>query len=152
MFPLHCSIKIILFAWWKVRLLVRVTGIRLENWLMAYWGLGTRSGQAQVYSLTAITGNKKLTPVTHCLHLHLGKTEINQLQSSIKACRQNMKKTCATLRSTLYQIKSHSKLLSSGIRKERRRNCPGHAPELYLMQDSCKFLHVQNQNSNFWKK
>lgn len=97
MFPVHCSIKVISFASWKGRLLVRVTGIRLENWLTVYWGLGTRSGQAQVYSLMAITGNKKLTPVIHCLHLHLGKAEINQLQTSIKTCRQNLEKKLAQI-------------------------------------------------------
>lgn len=102
--------------------------IRLENRLTVFWGLGARSGQAQEYSLTAVTGNQKFTPIIHYLHFHFSKAEINQLQISVKTCRPHSgKKTSsffhwsASFRNRLYQIKSHNELLSSGIRRERRR-------------------------------
>lgn len=108
------------------------------------WGLS----QTQEYSPMAVTGNQKLTPLIHYLHLHFQKAEINKLQISIKMCRSHLRtKTCASFRNMLYKI--NNELLPSGIRKERRRYCLSHPPWLYLMHYICKFLSVQNTNSNF---
>lgn len=127
--------------------------IRLENRLTVFWGLGARSGQAQEYSLTAVTGNQKFTPIIHYLHFHFSKAEVNQLQISVKTCRPHSgKKPVQASGIGCIKLKSHNELLSSGIRRERRRYCLSHPPQFYLTHYLSKFPHVQNKNSNFWKK
>lgn len=115
-----------------------------QTWKLTGSLLRIRNHQVRpsFYSLMAVTGNKKLTPVIHCLHLHLDKTDKSAADFNLNMETEHRKKS----------VVSHSKLLSPGIRKERRRNCPSHPLQLYLMQYSCKFLHVQNKNTDFWKK
>lgn len=133
-----------LFSWYLI--CVRVTGITLENRLTMSWGLGW----TQEYSPMAVTGNQKLIPLIHYSHLHFRKAEINKLQISIKMCRSHLRrKMCASFRNMLYKIKSIMNCWPSGIRKERRRYCLSHPPWFYLMHYICKFLCVQNTNSNF---